>query len=572
MKKRFCSIVVKYIASVMCIVFSFTVLVSTIWSSMYKDQIWSSNAQLVNEIIYSTNAAFDKTLRDINYNITVLNYNREFQKTLGNRADTTGPELLADRREMENLLSTAVSNTMVLKEISVIQKNGAYYQSGGYEKSDEELEEYERLIEEGEDEWIFFAEQQRYEESNVDMIMVRKLNEGKRTEALVLATIDCSILWEDYAGKLNYEFGFAVYDGHTKTLVREEKLDEINYEDDVEWENDFSNAGGSYTIEKFNGKEYLAMYYESELTGWRTVIYIPSGELTRRYLNGTYMNYLIIGITVIVAAVISFFVARAITKDLKRLTKVVRDLDSVTLEIPEQKYHNDEVGILFDKFCQMVDRVKDQMKLIKAKEKEKRFFEIKALQAQINPHFLHNSLSTIKYLAEIQRADNITEVTDALSQIMQINMSEKRYISLEEEKKYLESYIRMKEYQYARNINFTMEIQEGIEHMQILKLLIQPLVENSLKHGEIMEKADGYISVYIYKIETGMKVLVKDNGKGMSEEKVKESMAEVRKEDGIGLFNIAERIRLNYGDPYGMDIVSESQHYTVVTLRLPEVN
>lgn len=572
MRKKFCSITVKYIVSVMCIVLLFTVLVSTIWSSMYKNQIWSSIAELVNEMIYSSNTAFDKTLQDINYNITFLNLNSEFQEVLGKGADRTNPEILKDRKTMDNLLSITVNTTMALKEVSVVQKNGAYYQSGTIEKSDEELERYERLLDEGNEECVYLAETHRYEKTNIDMLMVKRLNSGKKTEALVIATIDCSTLWKEYSEKLNAEFGFAVYDQHTKTLVKEEKLDEINYEKNVQWEKDISNIIGSYAVEKINGKEYMTMYYESSRTGWRTVIYIPSSELDKRYLNGTYLNYLIIGFTIIAAACVSFIVVRVLTKDLKRLTNIVKNLDSVSLEIPEEKFHNDEVEILFDRFCQMVNRVRIQMKLVKEKEKEKRLFEIKALQAQINPHFLHNSLSTIKYLAEIQRAENIIEVTDSLSQIMQVNMSEKRYITLEEEKRYLENYIRMKEYQYARNISFTMEIEKGLESYLILKLLIQPLVENSLKHGEIMEKTDGYISVNVYKDVTGIGVLVRDNGKGMSVEKIQESKAKVMENESIGLFNIEERIRLNYGEPYGMEIDSEPGRYTVIILKLPEIN
>jgi sensor histidine kinase YesM len=208
---------------------------------------------------------------------------------------------------------------------------------------------------------------------------------------------------------------------------------------------------------------------------------------------------------------------------------------------------------------------------IKEAEHEKRLLGLKALQAQINPHFLYNSLNTIKLLAQMQGANSVVEASNALSGIMQTNMSRREYLTFAEETEYLRKYIALKEYQTADRIRFIVDIEPGLERCYIMKMLLQPLVENALKHGGIMDAPDGYISVRICAEGADVRALVEDNGIGLSEEESRQILAHLKNTESIGLFNITQRLRLHYGEHYGVSISGEKGVYTCVSLLVPRL-
>lgn len=572
MKNKFLSISTKYIATVFIIIFLFTVIVSSLWSSFYMRQMWSNTANFVNQIIYSSNTSFDMTLKNINYNVTVLTYNDDFKRIIGTTNYDTDSALIRDRRTINNLLMMTTSNTSSIKDIEVVKKYGEYYQRGMKERTKKEIQSYYDSMDKTDKQVLYLPEKSKYGNSDVDLVMIKRINKGKLSESLVIITIDCSALWEQYEKQLKYQYGFAVYDQITDKVIHKKDIEDINYLSDIPWKDKIKAPSKEFEVTTIHNKKYLLINYTSELIGWNTALLIPNNQLNLEYLNGTYLNFLIIIASILIASLISYLVAKTLTKDIKRLTKLVKNLDSETLYIAHEDYKMDELGILYEKFCEMVERVNSQMNIIQRKEKEKRKYEIKALQAQINPHFLYNSLSTIKILASIQGMQNITDVADALATIMHTNMSENAYITLEEEKKYLDCYIHMKEYQYAKPIEYTFEIEESIKHYKILKLLIQPIVENSLKHANIIEKEGGFISIYVVCEEDSLCITIKDNGDGIAPDKIKEIMSDVGEKQSIGLFNIAGRIRLNYGEPYGIEIDSEIGYFTLVTMKLPLID
>ena len=149
-------------------------------------------------------------------------------------------------------------------------------------------------------------------------------------------------------------------------------------------------------------------------------------------------------------------------------------------------------------------------------------------------------------------------------------MSKNTYLTFPEELDYLNKYVCMKEFQKAARIKFVCKIEEELRQCYILKMLIQPIVENSLKHGEVMEREDGYISISIYSDGEDVQIDVEDNGKGLSEEESRAILDNLRNGEGIGLFNIQKRIQLYYGERYGVSITGEKGIYTCVSLRIPK--
>ena len=213
------------------------------------------------------------------------------------------------------------------------------------------------------------------------------------------------------------------------------------------------------------------------------------------------------------------------------------------------------------------------MENIKVNEKHKRIAEIKTLQAQINPHFLSNTLNTVKWLANAQKADNIETLVSSLIKLLHVSMGKGGdYISIREEIEYIRSYIQIQEFRYFDKFEVIFNIEEDILDYKILKFILQPIIENSIIHGIGPMDQKGLISVKAYKSEEELFFSVTDNGAGICDDKIEQ----VLKSNGssstfsrIGIYNVNERIKLNFGEQYGLNIQSVEGLYTSVEIILP---
>ena len=143
----------------------------------------------------------------------------------------------------------------------------------------------------------------------------------------------------------------------------------------------------------------------------------------------------------------------------------------------------DEIETLQNQIIRMVDRIRNLLYDIQCAEQTRHKLEFQILQNQINPHFLHNTLNTIRYMAYVQKEENIVTVVDSLSVLLRNNMRANEYLTIEEEAQSLRSYLEIQTFKYSGKYVYTVEVEPGLEQYRILKMLIQPLVENALKHG-----------------------------------------------------------------------------------------
>jgi len=570
MKKRVKSIQFAYLLSTLVLLAVFTVIVSVIWSSLYRVQLWDSTANYANQMISTANDNFDRILSDVNYNMTTLSFNNEFKRIISNTSYKSNAEMLADRRRMESLLQASTANISSIQDILVVTTSGFSYSRGStYYNSAKDIKRYFTLTN-GRTDTVFVADSGQTDSNTMNLTMIKRINAGLQSESMMIVKINTGALLRAFDQKIDFKFGFILYENKSKHEVYHTPYQQIGLKSSLNIPLVLAaKSNSNYTIQQLGGNEYMVITATSALTDWSTVVLVPQKELTKRYMNTSVINVIFIIMLLLVASVLTCAIASHLTKNIKKLTNAVEQLNGDNWEIRTEIKSEDEVGLLYRKFCEMLDRIQNQMQQIRQDEQEKRKLEIKALQAQINPHFLYNSLSTIKFMAKMKGANNILEATDALSKIMYTNMSKQEYMTFAEEEAYLKSYICLKEYQTAAPINFICELTDTVLQRKVLKLLIQPLVENSLDHGGILEKPDGYISVKIYQEETCITVSVKDNGKGMAPEELQNVLQHLKSNKSIGLFNIMERIRLNYGETFGVTISSEPGIYTLVEMRLP---
>ena len=238
----------------------------------------------------------------------------------------------------------------------------------------------------------------------------------------------------------------------------------------------------------------------------------------------------------------------------------------------------DEITELGMSFNIMIGKIKELLdSKIKEQENLKRA-ELRALQAQINPHFLYNTLDTIIWMAESKKTDQVVEIVSALSNFFRISLSKGMdWITISEEVERIRSYLTIQKMRYHDILDFKIEVDDDVAENTILKLILQPLVENALYHGIKNKRQGGTISVRARRNgEDEVLLEVKDDGIGFTAEKLTQLRAEleddagdIKLESGFGIGNVNKRIRLYYGKPYGLSIQSEYTTGTCVTLVIP---
>ncbi|WP_068786262.1 sensor histidine kinase [Paenibacillus phocaensis] len=337
------------------------------------------------------------------------------------------------------------------------------------------------------------------------------------------------------------------------------------------------SSGAGETVEQaIDGKRYIVVSRKSEYTGWTTRALIPLDSLLS---ESEKIRNLMVEVSVVVFIIIligSLQMSSQTTLHIRRLKTMMMRVKDGNLDFPRTEINTkDEIGDLYRVFISMVDELKRLMEGIRRSEQAKREAELTALQAQIRPHFLYNSLNTIKYLAKLNGVPNIEEVSGALVELMRgVLGNSGEFLTLREELGYVSSYVAIAKYKFLEPIPVHFQIEdEALLECRVLKLTLQPLVENALLHGFGPSAHGGFLLIRVFEEDGELKIEVMDNGKGMSKQRM-ETLMEASEEapsrfSGMGIRNVHERIRRVFGEPYGIKLYSEEGLYTKVEVRFP---
>lgn len=288
-------------------------------------------------------------------------------------------------------------------------------------------------------------------------------------------------------------------------------------------------------------------------------------------MNQALLTVVGLGIVAIISTIlIASFVARKITDPLTKLDNAIIDFQhgnyTTKVAIEGQK----EVKIVSQGFNDMIDEIQRLMDEVVKEQEGKRHTEISVLQNQINPHFLYNTLDCIIWLAEKKRNDDLVSTVNALSTYFRVSLSKgKQFIPISEELKHIESYMLIQTMRYNDIFEYTITCEAQLEKLKIMKLLLQPLVENAIYHGIDKDEDDGYIHVNIYEQNENVFLSVTNNGYGISASKIQEiykGMEEGNAKGSIGMKNVYQRIKLFYGDQARIHIESELDESTTISI------
>ncbi len=572
MKKKFFSMKHKFVIMVASLLLCFVLATTVIWGVAFTREISERGVEYAREMTESANKNVEGYLKKLRLIAYILQNNSLAKPILNKTSYSNDSERLTDMKNMQLLLKAVMTGAEYMQNIYVFTENGMEFSAGGSLSTpdEQELERYKRLA--GEQDVLFSVQPARDKYDYPKMMLTKQLDLGRgKPLCWVVMSINCRGIYGIYNEMQRYDAGVIIWDRQAGQEIYRNNLEGLEQGGPVtEEEVAVLAEKEDGMVSRIGKNKVLLMSMQSEVTGWQSIILIPYKQISGQHGKMLSMNAVVLLLLSLTALLLCRILAERFLRNIELLTDAVEGIGKDNLQLNVVITSGDEAEVLYHRFEDMVDRIKEQIIDIRMHEKEKRVLALRALQAQINPHFLYNSLNTIKWMGQMQGAEAVVDAVDALSSIMQVNMSKKTYMTFQEELDYLNKYICMKEFQKAARIKFVCKIEEELRQCYILKMLIQPIVENSLKHGGVMEDKDGYISISIYADGGDVVIDVEDNGRGLSEEESRDILARLQKGDGIGLFNIQKRIQLYYGEEYGVSITGKKGIFTCVSLRIPK--
>lgn len=344
-----------------------------------------------------------------------------------------------------------------------------------------------------------------------------------------------------------------------------------------------------YMGEKIDEKAGMFIsYITQEMTGWKIVSYVRLDVLYKdaRTLRNNIIMLCIAAVIVLsaVTLVIAVNIVKPINKLVNGMKKVQEGEGNVQIEVDRE----DELGFLQKTFNEMSGEIHHLVNWVYREQLTRKEAELKALQSQINPHFLFNTLEAINWMAQLNNVPEISETVSDLSDLMEASIGrDDRLITLEEEFQYADKYISLQKRRFGDKIELIKNVQPDVLGIEIPRLLIQPLIENAVYHGIERNRGRGTITLNVYRDKKGcLCVEVIDNGAGMEPEELEELNARLtldnnayfrglggNRRKSIGIENVNRRIKLFYGEQYGLKMESMVGEFTKVTIRIPcEVN
>ncbi len=331
---------------------------------------------------------------------------------------------------------------------------------------------------------------------------------------------------------------------------------------------------GTHT-ERFDGQDRIVVVKTVGYTGWKIVSVIPEDNLYQNWnrVNMVWLTVLAIGILMLIF--VNQYLSMKITQPIRRLENSVKQLE---LQYPEKIYvgGSEEIQHLGKTIRSMVDQMRKLMDDVVKEQEEKRKSELDALQSQINPHFLYNTLDSIIWMVESERYEEAVDMVTALANLFRISLSQgKNIITIKEEFQHAKNYSSIQKVRFKNKFQVDFILDEKLEKYLTIKLIIQPLLENAIYYGVEAMDGDGEILVMGYEKEGDIYIDIVDNGIGMPPEQVEHLLTDGNYErkrkrgSGIGLRNVDQRIKLYFGQDYGLRIKSEPDVGTKVTIHLP---
>ena len=497
--------------------------------------------------------------------VTYLSMHSQIQDYLKKDYQNTSKDYYVQHEFYMNLLAPTMLNLGIqhdgLDNISIYTENPMSYRS----------EVIMSLQDVKEEEWAKEALKKKviewYREGKKRIRCVlafRAMEENK--EALLSVNINYQKLFEPFHNLVGENYGVLIADKQDRVFMEHDTFDQENKEKCLKI-GELKEAVDNQT-NRLN-HQYLIFSQELKTTGWEIYLYKPYSDIRASVSNIANGVIMIIIVCVLLLCMIIPLLSGSVANRLEHLTYRIQKINLDNLEEKIGGEGKDEVGILISNINKMLGRIHSLIDEVYKTKLAKKRFELKALQAQINPHFLYNSLSIINWMAIKSRQKEISRVTLALSTFYRTALSKGAdMVTVENCIRNIEAYLEIQLIMHDNDFKVEWKIDQEVQQELVPKLILQPVVENALEHGlDVKEEGEKILRLSFFADGSDVVIRVDDNGMGMEQEQAKKLITYQAK--GYGLKNVNDRMCILYGEEYAIRILSEVGKGTRVEMRIP---
>jgi len=332
-----------------------------------------------------------------------------------------------------------------------------------------------------------------------------------------------------------------------------------------------SSRQNDFFITEIEQKNYYVAFYPISGTSFKIVSIVQAIEYEKEIITLRNSIMAVAFICWFFAVIASFYLSASISRPIRNLYTMMNKVGKGDFDVTSNYESKNEIGVLNLHFNSMVKQINMLINEVYHEQIQKQKAELKSLKMQINPHFLYNTLESINWLARANGANDVSKMVKALGDLMRISIGGEDFINLEDEIRNVKNYITIQKYRYGDKLTVHFKIDPMVLHVKVPKLIIQPLVENSIIYGIEKLKEEGSIFIESYIEEDKVIISVIDNGPGIKPEQLESILKEDNNKNRtqIGLINIHRRIKLYYGQNYGVTIQSKFGEGTVASIHIP---
>ena len=413
-------------------------------------------------------------------------------------------------------------------------------------------------------------------EGTVYRFAAGKFLSGDGGRSILLILIDEKYLEELYASTQKQGGEIYIYDENGFIVSHSNKKMLGKQFIDVDYMRENYGTNQSSIIQKLGESNMLSTYLD-ERTGWTIVEVSPTGVILGALCQTYWMLGTLLVSGMLLAVAVSMYVSRHVSRPLSQLSDAMDKFGEQDFTPPAVKTGTQELDHLQDSFNHMAVEISSLMDIIREREEQKRVLEVNFLRAQINPHFLYNMLFSIRCAVEVGKSSQASEMLGAFIDLLRSTLDVKgTKVPLCDELETTRKYLVVQKLRYGEKINFEIEMQEGTEHCMVPPLILQPLVENAIFHGIEAKNEAGTVVIESALLGENLQITISDDGAGMDGEtlakvRFRYNQREARNAHSIGMSNVHNRIRVNFGEAYGLSVESEPGIGTTVTLIMPIV-
>ena len=576
---KFSSIQSVIFATVAVLILSAVVIVTGVSMKFTNTSIFENSSEYTHTIIQQMNQNIDSYIDYMENIAYLISSNEDVQDYLfDEKIDNEG------RYRILNQFQTILDSRSDIRNVGIISKNGRMLINDGSKSVNQDLdlntqEWYATALEKPNGPILTSSHVQHIISGERPWVItlsrgIRDRSGSGEKEGVFFIDLNYSAISglcdQSTVGTKGYAFildakGNIVYHPQQQQLYNELQTENISLIMDTDEDTVLTGTGN-------DGKLYSISC--SEKTGWTVVDCTNVKELLSKSRQAQSVYVLTAIILVIVALLFSRFMARSITLPIQKLRdsmKKVQEGDfSVSDVVVDSK---NEIGSLTKSFDVMTHRIHELMEQNVHEQEEKRKSELKALQSQINPHFLYNTLDSIIWMAEGKKNEEVVLMTASLARLLRQSISnEDEVVPIANEVEYARGYLTIQKMRYKDKLEFQIEVDSSILYIPLIKLVLQPIIENAIYHGLKYKESKGLLIVKGFMKDGNAVLQVIDDGVGMDEETLAHIYDKHKvnyHSNGVGVYNVQKRLKLYYGEDYGITYTSELGKGTTATITIP---